>query len=192
DAGDSKTRAAEARALLDEFRDFRLLADLAAGVKRSREGTNHPVYSVDFIVATIPDYVDSNSGWLADQGLAATQTGMAQEDYLFDRVRLVDWSRASSGPVAVLSASRLHERQPGAVIFRRVKDQNISLQVVLTFLETPTAGVHQVALRNSLWFLRAWNACSGVVNAPLNVLGPSFSGSTVSLAVVLGELPFRT
>jgi len=188
DGGDGKTRAAEAKALLDEYRDWRLLRDLATEVKRG----DHPAYSVDFIVATIPDYVDSNSGWLADQALAATQSGMAQEDYLFDRVRLVDWSRASAGPMAVLSASRLHERQPGALIFRRVADQNIRIQVVLTVLETPTAGVHQVALRNSLRFLRTWNACSGVANATLRVLGPSFSGSTVSLAIVLGETPFRS
>src|SRR4029077_2481418 len=126
DAGDSKTRAAEARALLDEFRDFRLLADLAAGVKRSREGTNHPVYSVDFIVATIPDYVDSNSGWLADQVLAAIQSGLALERYIFDRVKLIEWSRAAAGRVTFLSASRLHERQPGAVIFRRIDGQSIN------------------------------------------------------------------
>jgi len=190
DGGDGKARAAEAKALLDEYRDWRLLADLATGV-RSREGADPPAYAVDFIVATIPDYVDSNSGWMADQALAATQSGMAQEDYLFDRVRLVDWSRASAGPMAVLSASRLHERQPGAIIFRRVAE-NIRIQVVLTVLETPTAGVHQVALRNSLWFLRTWNACSGVASATLRVLGPSFSGSTVSLAMVLGEKPFRS
>ena len=82
DGGDGKTRAAEARTLLDEYRDWRLLADLATGVKKSRESTGHPVYSVDFIVATIPDYVDSNSGWLADQALAATQSAMVQENYL--------------------------------------------------------------------------------------------------------------
>lgn len=192
DGGEGKIRGAEARVLLDGFRDWRLLADLATGVKRSREGPDHPAFSVDFIVATMPDYVDSNSGWLADQALAATQSAMAQEKYLFDRVRLVDWSRASAGPLTVLSGSRLHERQPGAIIFRRVEDKNVSMQVVLTVLETPTAGVHQVALRNSLWFLRAWNACSGVENASLRVLGPSFSGSTVSLAMVLGEAPFRS
>jgi hypothetical protein len=202
DGGESKTRAAEARALLDEFRDWRLLVDLATKVKSSRESTDGPTYSVDFIVATIPDYVDSNSGWIADQDLAAIQSGMAQENYLFDRVRLVDWSRASAGPAAVLSASRLHERQPGAIIFRKVKETDpppeqkdeadIRLQVVLTVLETPTAGVHQVALRNSLWFLRAWNARSGVAKPQLRVLGPNFSGSTVSLAAVLREPAFRT
>jgi hypothetical protein len=197
DGGDGKTRAAEARALLEEFRDWRLLTYLATGVKKSREGTGHPIYSVDFIVATIPDYVDSNSGWQADQVLAATQSAMAQDNYLFDRVRLVDWSRASAGPLTVLSGSRLHERQPGAIIFRRVADRDIAdrsirLQVVLTVLETPTAGVHQVALRNSLRFLRAWNACSSVGKPSLKVLGPTFSGSTVSLAMVLGEAPFPT
>jgi hypothetical protein len=126
DGGDGKTRAAEARALLEEFRDWRLLTNLATEVKKSREGTDHPIYSVDFIVATIPDYVDSNSGWMADQALAATQSAMAQENYLFDRVRLVDWSRASAGPLTVLSGSRLHERQPGAIIFRHVADQNVA------------------------------------------------------------------
>ena len=117
-------------------------------------------------------------------------------------MRLVDWSRASAGPLTVLSGSRLHERQPGAIIFRHVADQNVAdqsvadrnirLQVVLTVLETPTAGVHQVALRNSLWFLRAWNARSGVAKPQLRVLGPNFSGSTVSLAAVLREPAFRT
>jgi len=192
DGGESKTRAAEAKALLEEYQDWGLLADLASGVKRSQLRAG-PEYSVDFIVATIPDYVDSNSGWMADAGLAATQSAMAEEGYLFDRARLVDWSRAAAGPVVVLSGSRLHERQPGAIIFRKVdaRGRHISLQVVLTVLETPTAGVHQVALRNSLWFLRAWNACSNAAKAPLKVLGPSFSGSTVSLGTVLREPPFK-
>jgi len=132
DGGEGKTRAAEARALLDEFRDWRLFADLIAVAKTSGEGSGHPDYSISFIVATIPDYVDSNSGWMADQALASTQSAMAQEQYLFDRVRLVDWSRGSTGPVTILSGSRLHERQPGALIFRKVEGRNISVQVVLT------------------------------------------------------------
>ena len=193
DGADAKTRAAEASALLDEHRGWLLLHNLATAVTKSRQAAHDPVYSVDFIIATIPDYVDSNSGWMADQALAAIQSGMAHDDYLFDRVKLIDWARASAGSAAVLSGSRLHERQPGAIIFRRVDKEDkrkVSLQVVLTVLETPTAGVHQVALRNSLSFLRLWNACSGVADASLRVLGPTFSGSTVSLATVLGESPF--
>ena len=189
---DAKTRAAVANGLLDEYRDWRLLFYLANRVSGSATADDEPRYAVDFMVATIPDYVDSNSGWLADQGLAAIQSGMAQEGYLFDRVKLVDWSRASTGLVPVLSASRLHERQPGAIVFRKVADHTINLQVVMPVLETPTAGVHQIALRNSLWFLRTWNQCTSNRTAPLRILGPSFSGSTVSLASVIGERPFRT
>jgi hypothetical protein len=169
-----------------------LLADLANRVSRSEKADGSPHYTVDFTVATLPDYVDSNSGWLADQVMAAVQSGMAQEGYLFDRVKLVDWSRASTGPVSVLSASRLHERQPGAIVFRKVTDRTIRIEVVMLVLETPTAGVHQIALRNSLWFLRTWNACTNGGKAPLRILGPSFSGSTVSLASVIGEPPIRT
>src|SRR5262245_10283797 len=192
DGGDAKRRAAAAKGLLDEYRDWRLLADLANRVSRSATAAGPPHYTVDFMVATLPDYVDSNSGWLADQVMAAVQSGMAQEDYLFDRVKLVDWSRASNGPVSILSSSRLHERQPGAIVFRKVTGQTISIQVVMLVLETPTAGVHQIALRNSLWFLRTWNECTNNGKAPLRILGPSFSGSTVSLASVIGEAPFRT
>ena len=155
------------------------------------------MFDVDFIVATVPDYVDSNSGWLADQDLAAVQSGMVQEKFLFDRVKLVDWSRAQAGAASVLASSRLHERQPGAIIFRRVADRRVAqktvqIQVVLVVLETPTAGVHQAALRNSLRFLRAWDACATRSSRTLRVLGPGFSGSTLSLASVIGEAPFRT
>ena len=71
------------------------------------------------------------------------------------------------------------------------KTVHIQVQVVLVVLETPTAGVHQAALRNSLRFLRAWDACATRKSRTLRVLGPSFSGSTLSLASVLGEASFR-
>jgi len=190
---DGRTRPTQARALLDEFRDLRLFTGLASRLRPSRDDTGEPTYSVDFIVATIPDYVDSNSGWSVDAELAAIQSAMAERQYLFDRVKLVDWSRSSTSSAAVLSASRLHERQPGAVVFRKIDEQTktVHLQVVLTVLETPTAGVHQVALRNSLLFLRALNAGGRTPNRRLRVLGPHFSGSTASLATILGEEPFH-
>jgi len=193
DASSGKSRATAAKGLLDEYRDWRLLEDLASRTQPDPRDTGAPTYAVDFIVATVPDYVDSNSGWLADQSLAALQSGMVEEKFLFDRVKLVDWSRSQAGAASVLASSRLHERQPGAIIFRRVVDKNVQIQVqvVLVVLETPTAGVHQVALRNSLRFLRAWDACAKRNSRTLRVLGPSFSGSTLSLASVIGEAPFR-
>ncbi len=57
-----------------------------------------------------------------------------------------------------MSSSRLHETQPGALIFRGRMDATVSLRVVLLVLETPTSGVHRESLRNAIEFLAAWKA----------------------------------
>ena len=61
--------------------------------------------------------------------------------------------------------------------------------VVLLALETPTSGVHREALRNGTRFIRAWNRCRGVPlrDSDLRVLGPTFSGSSRSLALTLND-----
>ena len=77
DDGDkSKTRMDMANTLLGEYRDCRLLERLVRRLRDSQTVARGPRYDVNFIVATVPDYVDSNSGWMADQGLAAIQSGM--------------------------------------------------------------------------------------------------------------------
>ena len=118
-------------------------------MKTSGKGTDEPTYSVDFIVATIPDYVDSNSGWPVDQGLAAIQSGMVQEKYLFDRVRLIDWSRASAGPVAVLSASGFTSASPAPAH--------------VSALETEMAvRQHAAIIQSEAWF-RLWRLADSIV-----------------------------
>ena len=80
-----------ANALLDEYRDWRMLRNLAWHVRSSgRSANTRRRYDVRFMVATLPDYVDSNSGWLADQSLAAIQSGMTRSGYIFDRVKLIE------------------------------------------------------------------------------------------------------
>ena len=185
----SKIRRSVAEATLNELHDWRALAAL----EQKTHGTDEPRapdYHVEFIVATVPDYVDSNSGWVADQSLAAIQSAMSRSKYLLDRFRLIDWTRRdprSDNPVA--SDSRVHERQPGALILRRRDGEAIKLEVVLLALETPTSGVHRPALRNAIRFIRAWNRCTGVNDQErdLRVLGPTFSGSSLSLALTLSE-----
>src|SRR6476469_3183617 len=70
-------RHVAAKAVLDEYRGWRSLADLASRVSNGTPGSRLS-YHVDFIIATIPDYVDSNSGWLADQALGAIQSSTAR------------------------------------------------------------------------------------------------------------------
>ena len=192
--GDGEAKSARygaARVLLDEYREWRLLADLAQRVKDSKQQGSAATYDVDFIIATVPDYVDSNSGWVADQILAAIQASMARNNYVLDRPQLVDWSRSTARADGLTSTSRLHERQPGALMFRNVDPKSpghVRLQVVLLVLETPTAGVHHTALRNAAAFVRAWKRCTSESRRVLRVLGPTFSGSTLSLAIALNEI----
>ena len=121
--GESEAKSARygaAKALLDEYREWRHLTELAQRVKDSKQQGSSATYDVDFIIATVPDYVDSNSGWLADENLAAIQSSMVRNNYVLDRPQLVDWSRSTARADGLTSTSRLHERQPGALLFRKV------------------------------------------------------------------------
>ena len=188
DSSPRKVRSAVADAALNELEDWRALIELARHASTAA-AQDRPTYAVRFIVATIPDYVDSNTGWVADQSLAAIQSAMSWSGYLLDRFRLVDWTRADQhGDNPVVNSSRLHERQPGALIFRSLQVDANELVVVLLALETPTSGVHRTAVRNAIRFVHTWNRCTGVsLPAQLNVLGPTFSGSSRSLAMSLGD-----
>jgi hypothetical protein len=149
------------------------------------------LWHVNFFVATIPDYVDSNSGWMADETLGAVQAAMSNVNLLLDRFRLIDWSPADAGRAGRGAPdSRLHERQPGALVFRRIESDNtITLAVVLLVLETPTSGVHRAALHNAMTFVREWSSLANPAgtNPTLKVISPVFSGSVLSLALELNK-----
>ncbi len=111
-----KLQSKVADRLFDDFSDAEALRKLTASV-----GNEAPRLDISFLVATVPDYVDSNSGWVADEVLGAIQAAMGKADFLLDRFRLIDWSRADAAHLdGVINDSRLHERQPGALIFRRI------------------------------------------------------------------------
>ena len=160
------------------------------------------------MIATIPDYVDSNSGWMADEVLGAIQAAMGRANFVLDRFRLIDWLPADESHPDRVNESKQHERQPGALVFRKVRPnaansgKQIRLQVVLLVLETPTAGVHRVALKNAMTFVSRWNDAMRVAMEPatdeerspiphgeqspiLRLVAPVFSGSMPSLALEL-------
>jgi len=177
--------------LVDRAFEEAAAADGLRTLTRSLNG-NGVHWNVRFFVATIPDYVDSNSGWVADETLGAIQSAMSSAGFLLDRFRLIDWSPAEQGRAGGAAAdSRLHERQPGALIFRRVEKDKpvVTLAVVLLVLETPTTGVHRLALRNAMKFVGDWSSSVDPpqTNPTLNVVGPVFSGSVVSLGVELNQ-----
>ncbi|HEY2151205.1 MAG TPA: hypothetical protein VGH34_10370 [Vicinamibacterales bacterium] len=201
DAPFQKLRTQVADSFLDDLGNHQALCRL---VTATRSATN-PVLDVQFLLATIPDYVDSNSGWVADETLGAIQSAMSHAGFVLDRFKLIDWSRADNARTdGVASDSRLHERQPGALIFRKIDEpaKKMTFQVVLLVLETPTTGVHRKALANAIDFIYRWAAtmdpqprrvrvpdpsdpaaCDSL--AVLRVVAPTFSGSVPSLALEL-------
>ena len=156
-------------------------------------------FDVEFLVATVPDYVDSSSGWRADQVIDGIQSAMSDSGFVLDRFKLIDWARTERQGSEVMSSSRLHETQPGALIFRRRTDAGVSLRVVLLVLETPTSGVHRESFRNAIEFLATWNAATTATSSArqkrhpgLRIIGPGFSGSVQSMALELQRISTNT
>jgi hypothetical protein len=171
--------------------DREALARLVAAATRA--GTGSGPGDVAFLIATIPDYVDSNSDWMADQSLAAMQAAMSTADFALDRFRLIDWSHDEAAADAATSTghTHLHERQPGALIFRQAQSSSsgLCLRVVLLVLESATAGVHKRAFTNAARLAAEWDEASGRPRGTLRIVGPTFSGSAVSIAMALRDLP---
>jgi hypothetical protein len=128
--------------------------------------------SVEFLIATLPDYVDSNSAWMFDPSLDALQRAAGVTGYVVERFHLPDRDGAGETRGATPLA---HEVEPAAVLFRRINDPR-QLLMILVPLETATAGVHRQALLSALALASGWGPPD-----VLRILGPTFSGSTPSL-----------
>lgn len=166
------------------------------------------VSQMNFLVATIPDYVDSSSDWTADPSLDAIQRAAGALGFRFDRCWFPDWdpakNKSSSG-----SGRKLHETQSGIVLFRRIvsaASPEVRLLVVFLVNETPTGGIYQEAFQEAARTIKEWSKAardqklSGEgPNGNLLILGPTFSGSSLSLHNALrillqdkGEDQFRS
>lgn len=177
---------------------------------------------VQFIIATIADYVDSSSGWYADQQIDAIQSGMGRLGYVLDRFYLPDWSVGEVS--AKKQRRRRHEREPGAIFFRKIvaphptlrlldhmppgtqatTDPTVSWVVVLLATETPTYGLHSEAFLHAGQFAATWQATfqagqpdrveltDGARPSVLRVLGPTYSGSISSLRRLLRDMVARS
>jgi hypothetical protein len=142
---------------------------------------------VEFLTVTVPDAVDSYVKWEFDNLMQAVQFAAGRLGLVLDRFYLPDWD-----PTADLETGRtlgrLHEQYPAVILFRR--DSRVSgtggkSHLLVTFLvaETPTSGVHKVALLRSLRLAHAWNP-----SAPLKLVAPVYSGSRESIRRVFADL----
>lgn len=176
-------------------------------------------YTIDFMIVTVPDPIDSRLPYLFDRFLGSIQRAVEADHYVLDRFDLPWLEEIRKKESAKESVQELVERpvhhpfrkEPGFILFRNPQFESKDTpqpRLLLVFLvgETPTTGIHKLALREALnqigWFCGigpapGWGEAAGPwANprpryfpkpfpgnecGPIKILGPSFSGSAESL-----------
>jgi hypothetical protein len=143
-------------------------------------------YQLQFLVALVPDPLDSQSPLSFDLAMDAIQKGFGQVGYLPDRFWL-PWK--VEPPKAVGTAEPQYRTTPGVLLFRKPADGESSrssrLAIVFLVGESPKIGIQKEAFRAALQM--AANFQRGLSNPEVGILGPSFSGTVDSLLVVLRQ-----
>src|SRR4030095_13109513 len=115
----------------------------------------------------------------------AIQRACEEADWEFDRYSL-PWRTSKNDSSSAQKTGR-GWNTPGVLLFRHSRSDR--LLVVYLIGETPTAGVHKVALRNALDEVTELSAVNSWPYQPVarnaRLMGPAFSGSAVSLAFAL-------
>ena len=150
--------------------------------------------AIEFLIATLPDPIDSNARWMFDPMLYAIQRATVANQYVLDRFYIPDWDpRQDYATGHASSTHAIHEQWPGVVLFRRVERGHASVltqQLLVLFLvsETATSGVYQEAMERALTIVHDWNAAADRPSVPVyRIVSPSFSGSIPSLRNVIAR-----
>ncbi len=192
--------------LLDDFLDARnggTKTPDGKPVTNEKENCAPGTSVVRFLIATVPDPLDSHLALYFDRALDAIQRAAGADGYVLDRLYLpwkkdvqTSWTVRANPPSSEdgwLTASpkaipgSQHRRQPGVLLFRRVDPAAAERQLLLVFLvgETPTSGIQREAFSNALSAVdgfRGADHCSvRLDDTVIRILGPYFSGSTDSL-----------
>ena len=163
--------------------------------------------SVSFLIAMVPDYVDSNVSWTFDTNVDAIQRAAAADGYSLSRFALPDWPPVQPGQGdGARRTRRLHEREPGLVLFTKTRlrdkadnlllDPEVDVLAVFVVSETPTNGIHERAFLKAADYIIKWQRVAWPRPGPagsgerytLRVLGPNYSGASPSLRRALDTL----
>jgi hypothetical protein len=166
--------------------DFERVSKIPLKLEVLKQAALDQNVAVRFLIATLPDPIDSFTGWQFDPMLDAITQAVAASDYVLDRFHFPDGDDSEHD--AGVAKGRAHEDEPSLVIFRRhIGGQNHSSSgerlVLLIVHENPSMGVHDRALADAIRLVARWSGDDRV-----HILGPTFSGSSDSIARVLGHV----
>jgi hypothetical protein len=179
----------------------------ALGFVRDYFGPDHDAaseYTIEFLTVLVPDPIDSRLPYLFDSFIDSIQRAAGAAGYVLDRFDF-PWAE---GKVAGETGGenppeRRFETQPGRLLFRDPGHRRLLLMFLVG--ETATTGIHKAALLSALDQMApfyGWEEPHGHEAAPLpqpertrrrriaakdtiRILGPSFSGSAVSLQLAI-------
>ena len=149
---------------------------------------------VRFLIATLPDPMDSFTGWQFDPMLDAIEQAVVESEFVFERHKFPDAGSEQNVPAA--ERFRKHESESNVILSHRHREgdhsqdaSNRELLVLLIVHENPSAGVHVPALIDALNVATSWK---NLVPLPdprqaglVPILGPTFSGSSESIVNAL-------
>jgi hypothetical protein len=142
----------------------------------------------DIIIATVPDPYDSHLDQQYDQFVESLRRAYEAAGYVLDRFFLpgrdeTATDKIASSPDSVTRPAR--ELKPGVILFRGTGPKRGQVALLYLVGEIPTGGIHKDALRAALAERDELLAASDTT--PLRVIGPTFSGSALSLRMILQQ-----
>ncbi|HKW32221.1 MAG TPA: hypothetical protein VJN92_04400 [Candidatus Acidoferrum sp.] len=155
-------------------------------------------YTVHFLIATIPDPIDSRLPYLFDRFLGSMQRAAEADNLVLDRFDLPwieelqkketakDGGESSKEAASEPAETHDYTKEPGLVLFRDpLSEKGPRLYVLFLVGETPTAGLHKDAFVSALKQIDELAQINKRNDSTLKILGPSFSGSAESMESAL-------
>jgi hypothetical protein len=161
-------------------------------------------FDLQFIVATLPDPIDSRFAFSFDQYVESIEAAVQSAGFVSDRVSDVWAEREAAHDSESEPSPATHGGRPSLLLFRREAFEELprasdqaKRDLLLTFLvgESPTWGVQKPALATALELEKSYERATASAAAsrrpskgyPIRILGPSSSGATDSLRIGLRE-----
>lgn len=141
--------------------------------------------SVETLIATLPDPIDSGLVYSFETMLQALRLGIEAADagatnsWFRDR-SFLPWADRQVGSASRALSEVCRKSVPGVLLFRNSNLKVPRVLMVLVVGETPTSGVHGAALLNALRMSEQFSSAT-----PIRIVGPTFSGTAYSLRVLL-------
>jgi hypothetical protein len=146
-------------------------------------------FPLRFLIATVPDPYDSHLDWSFDADVEAIRRALETAGYVTDRFWFPG-ARDSTVWDSTKGYVPTREVRPGVMLLRRAAPDADTLLLLYLVPELPTRGLYKEALRTALeerFELQRHHdlPLRADTTDPIRIIGPTFSGSALSLQLAI-------